>query len=314
MIGALSFEQRCIAVPMYLKQRGGARDGILLLEIHDPPDAYPDYSAEAVRRIKENSDVLRAAGVVYERRACALLAPEDDLLEFYDQWKDLADSDVRILDITSMPKRYFCFLLKRSLLDTDVSNLIVTYTEANPDGYASGHLAEDPMTCDHLPGFAAPPPPKGSTLVVAVGFEALSLQSILDVYRDQRRPIKLLLPFPPGVTSIRRHWDTVRRLASDQTGPITQDNLEVVATWDAEQVYLRLRTWHDDSDGLTMAPFGPKPHSLGMALFSINYDCGMYYTQPKSYNPDYSKGAGHTFAYLTKWRGIACYDRSSGDR
>ncbi len=90
---------------------------------------------------------------------------------------------------------------------------------------------------------------------------------------------------------------------------IIQNNLEVIAVWDTEQVYKTLERWDQNADGVTLAPFGPKPHSLGMALFAIKHDCGLYNTQPKSYNPDYSRGRGEVWAYVVKWDGIPCYER-----
>ncbi|HVM62830.1 MAG TPA: hypothetical protein VMV72_18360 [Verrucomicrobiae bacterium] len=79
--------------------------------------------------------------------------------------------------------------------------------------------------------------------------------------------------------------------------------------WDTEYVFNRLQVWEDNSEGLTLAPFGPKPHTLAMALFAIHRDAGMYYTQPKSYNPNYSSGFGRTWAYVVKWDGVCCYER-----
>jgi hypothetical protein len=92
--------------------------------------------------------------------------------------------------------------------------------------------------------------------------------------------------------------------------PISRDNLEVISAWDTEQVYRTLELWEQDTEGLALAPFGPKPHSLGMALFAIRHDSGLYYTQPKSYNPNYSKGQGDSWAYVVKWDGVPCFDRS----
>jgi hypothetical protein len=64
----------------------------------------------------------------------------------------------------------------------------------------------------------------------------------------------------------------------------------------------------DDSGPLALAPFGPKPHTLGMALLAMKYDLAMHYTQPRVYHPDYSRGYGRTWAYVVKWNGRACYD------
>lgn len=101
-------------------------------------------------------------------------------------------------------------------------------------------------------------------------------------------------------------------MLSGNAQQVNTDNIAVVPVWDFEQVYLKLQRWDQDADnGLTLAPFGPKPHTLGMALFAIENDCGLYYTQPKSYNPDYSLSQGESWAYVVKWDDVPCFDRKS---
>ena len=46
-----------------------------------------------------------------------------------------------------------------------------------------------------------------------------------------------------------------------------------------------------------------------MVLYATKHDQGLFYTQPKSYHPDYSIGYGDTWAYVLKWKGVACFDR-----
>ncbi|MBI4256653.1 hypothetical protein HY626_01185 [Candidatus Uhrbacteria bacterium] len=303
----MSVEDRCCAVPERLFSNKCR--AIELLEINDPPDAFPDYSELAGLKMAKNRKRLKEAGIVFQNQAVELLASEDKLLDLLANWEKSSLSPTIILDITSLPKRYFCFIIKRLLLSPCFPNVIATYTQTGPNGYTPQHLAEDPMTCDHLPGYSAPLPPKGSTLVVSVGFESLSISSLLGVYRDMKKDTKVILSFPSNRESIRREWNTVRQMALGDARNIKRENIEVIPAWDAEQVYHTLKRWQEDSDGLTLAPFGPKPHSLGMALFAIKYDAGLYYTQPRSYNPDYSKGQAESSAYVVKWGGIACFDR-----
>ena len=67
---------------------------------------------------------------------------------------------------------------------------------------------------------------------------------------------------------------------------------------------------HEHPD-LVIAPFGVKTHTLGMALFAIEHNCGMYYTQPKSYNPAYTEGFETTAAasYTSHTMGFIGDDR-----
>ncbi|MDQ3821601.1 MAG: hypothetical protein M3362_28515 [Acidobacteriota bacterium] len=306
ILGSLSFEQRCCAVPILLNKPNCL--GIELLEIKDPADAFPDNSSVIDQKRQRNKSRLKKEGVKFSSPVPQLLSSEDQLIDMLQKFKsNLPATSTAILDITSLPKRYFCFFLKRMLRQDIFSNVIVTYTEPGLGGYATGHLAEDPMTCEHLPGYSAPLPPKGSTLVVSVGFESLSIKPLLEIYSGEKKETKIILAFPPNGENAKRQWNTLRQMVVDVQE--IRDNLEVVAAWDTEQVYRTLERWSKDSYGLTLAPFGPKAHSLGMALFAIKYDAGLYYTQPKSYNPDYSSGEGRAWAYVVKWDAVPCYER-----
>ena len=86
-------------------------------------------------------------------------------------------------------------------------------------------------------------------------------------------------------------------------------NLRPIAGWDVEQVYRSLETWRVGHPDMVMAPFGVKTHTLGMALFAIEHDVGLFYTQPQSYNPSYTEGVGAAYSYLVKWQGVAAYSR-----
>lgn len=309
VLGCLSFEERCRAVPERLWSP--RCQGIELLEIYDPPNAFPDYSEKTRRKIEENRRLLTLANLRFRPVVTELLADEDKLLDHLEGCRnELRRARTLILDITCLPKRFFCFILKRILLFEPFENVVVTYTQPGVNGYTAHHLAEDPMTCENLPGFAAAPPPRGDTLVVAVGFESLSIRSLLEVYRDKTKDARIILSFPADVVTIRREWSTLAEMTSGDYRSIGIDSLEVIAAWDVEAVYEALVRWNDDSEnGLTLAPFGPKPHSLGMALFAMKHDCGLYYTQPKSYHPEYSNGQGTSWGYVVKWAGISCFDR-----
>jgi len=310
LLGCLSFEERSCAVPERLTGRHCKQ--IRLLEIRDPIDAFPDNRIEAQEKVSINRDRLERAGIAFSTEVHDLLTPEDGLLDIIDYGFEYPETKTLVLDITALPKRFFCLFVKRLTLFHQFDNIVATYTLVGSNGYTHEHLAEDPMSCDHLPGFAAPLPAKrgGETLVVSVGFEALSIRSLFDVYRDRRGDVKAIMSFPADLGAIRRGWTTLREMTAETQYAVERANVEVVATWDAETVYKVLGRWSEVADGLTLAPFGPKPHSLAMALFATKSDCGLYYTQPKSYNPDYSHGVGDTWAYVIKWSGIPCFDRA----
>jgi hypothetical protein len=325
VLACLSFEERCLKVATALSQARLLAGKPHFLEVRDPTDAYPDYSKVISKRIVKNWKGLKNSGVQATRHPCDLLATEDEISEILQSWVERSTADVLVLDISSFPKRYFCFFLKQLLREERVRNLVVTYTEAGGAGYSSAHLCDDPMPCDFLPGYLAPLPPSSEWLVVSVGYEALNIPSLILPYRETTRKVKFLLAFPPSVHTNQRQWTTLFEIAKE-TGPdhLKREDVEVVSLWDVEDVYRKLQRWAEERvaelrvrppkvatepTSISLAPFGPKPHSLAMALFAIKNRCGMYYTQPKSYNPDYSSGAGESWFYAVKWDGIACFER-----
>jgi hypothetical protein len=306
-VGCLSFEERCCGVPLLLSRMDSGP--LKFVQVVDPADAFPNYLDEAEQKTLGNQTRLENAGVKLEKVRSPLLGSEDEIL---DTWRTISagsQEDTLIIDITAFPKRYFCLILKRVMLHSTFKNVIVTYTMPGTNGYTNLHLAEDPMACDHIPGFAPPLPPRGDTLVLSVGFESLSISSLLEVYRDRKRGAKVLIAFPPNGAAIKRSWNTLMSLTRGRAHGIDKSMIAVVATWDVEAVYKTLCHWDSDSNGLSLAPFGPKPHSMAMALFALKHDCGLYYSQPRSYNPNYSRGIGETWAYVVKWGGVQCYER-----
>lgn len=310
VVGSLSFEERCTSVPIFVTDHNIVKVPVRLIEVKDPADSFPDYSGRANHKTREHEAMLDHSDVNFIVNKMDLLATDDDLIQLSDDIVSAVNrDDVVLLDITCLPKRYFCLLLKR-LMNSKVTDVIVTYTSVGTLCYPMDFLSQDPMSYDHLPGFAAAPPPAGDTLVVSVGFEALNLRALYEVYQESQLEYRLLMAFPPDGEIIRREWRTLFQIEQNAK-KIDRQNIEVVAAYDTEQAFRILENWNKDRSGLAFAPFGPKPHSLAMTLFSIKHQTGMYYSQPKSYNPDYSIGSGITRAYVVKWDGVHCYDRGS---
>jgi hypothetical protein len=304
VLGCLSFEERCREVPIRLK---GARcSSVHLIEIHDPEEGNPAYCKKAQAKILENHKALVEAGVKFSRPEARLLATEDEIISL-TQGVISSSCKTLLFDITSFPKRFFALMLKRILAADAIENVVITYTQVGPFGYASGHLSEDSMDPDHLPGFA--PPIIGTNdivLAISLGFEALNVRSIIETYSEKR--FKVVLPFPPNGDSTRRVWSSLATLTNHRPESIRREDIRAVAAWDAETVYSVLQQWRSGTDRVNLVPFGPKPHTLGMTLFAIENDSGMFYTQPRAYNPDYSKGAGQTWAYVVKAGKLCCFE------
>lgn len=306
-LGCFSFERRCRAVVEVLGKKTSGCERAVMIEIASPKDAFPDYSATIKEKVERNVRELRRRKYVFAHHPVDLLCGEDVMLDLVDSISGPRVSSV-VLDITCFPKRFFCFILKRLLISSRIENVLVTYSEVGSRGYALGHLAEDAMTCDYLPGFSGSFPPRGSTVAICAGFEALGMASLLEIFPEETRNMKLILAFPPNGPGTRRQWTTVRQLTYGRAREIRREDVEVIAAWDAEQVYETLHLWDEEQGGLTLAPFGPKPHTLGMALFAIEHEAALYYSQPKAYNPEYSKGYGTAWCYVAKWDGRAAYE------
>jgi hypothetical protein len=310
VLGCLSFEERCCAIPEICK-RNNSRSRIHLINVKDPKGSFPDFSIETEKKTDVNRIRLKRCASFIEI-AGDLLASEGELIDIVNSFFISTGTETLIIDITALPKRYFGFFLRRILMRQDIRNVAVTYTQPGVKGYAKDqHLAFDPLPCDYLPGYAAPPPTKKCAIVVSIGIEPLNLRSVLEVLRPKGKDARVLMPFPPDGVLIRKVWNTLRFIAGRETRQISRKNIDFVSAWDAEAVFNKLLFWNDDSGSLILLPFGPKPHSLGMMLFALKNNSGIYYTQPRAYNPDYSEGIGETWAYVVKWDGVICYDRSS---
>ena len=302
-LGALSFEERSVAVPVFANKIGNSK--IELFRIDDPPSNHSNaiQAALVLRR-----EALAAHNVTYMEVGADLLATDQDIADaFYATVARSPRRPVSLwLDISSMPKRYFFLVLKLALANSDIETVLVTYSQPEPGGYVDAHLAEDPDDVRPLPGYTSIVEP--STLVVAVGFESLGLPQFLSEYRDRRRRIVVFIPFPPGQPYAQRIWQTVQRLGLSTQGPdsrriATLDAFETVRQLGAVLAAERANSADPESVSVALAPYGPKPVSLGMCLFAIERDAAVFYTQPKCYHPAYTSGTGESWAYLVKFRG-----------
>lgn len=303
-LGCISTEQRSIAIPYEMIDDQCIQSQLLV--ITDPPDAFPDNSKLAEINTKKNEDTIEALSDKFKKTNMELLAPESQLLDVLSFFKSTRECSTIILDITSFPKRYFCFFIMR-LLMSPWHNVILTYTDAS--SYPRGHLSTDTMTSDYLPGFGVNRASEKANLVIAVGFESHGIRSIVDQYAYKPTETKYILSFPPDGKYLKRQWLTLLQLWSGNASRLKSENMRSIATWDAEEVYIALKTWYQQTGDLVLAPFGAKTHTLGMALFAIENECPLIYSQPKSYNPSYAIGYGHKWAYVVKWEGVPCFKR-----
>lgn len=299
VLGALSSEERCIAVPSI--SRDFLPHRVQLLKIVDPPSRY---SARIEQRVEQNYEAMRKhLGGALEFPVEHFLFEGDELiataLDFLDS---LSAASSLWLDVTCLPKRFFFLLIKLALRDERIRNLLVTYTQPAPGRYTEEHLAEDPGDVQPLPGFGLVGE-NPEELIISVGFESLGLPQLLGEYRDKRRLV--LVPFPPGQPYSRRIWQTVMNIG--HPGDADLKRVPALDVFEALDV-MREDTGPDIASRVppALAPYGPKPISIAMCLYAIGLGCPVFYTQPRIYHPDYTIGVGPSWAYSLKrdWKGV----------
>lgn len=198
------------------------------------------------------------------------------------------------IDISSMPKRVFFFLIGRAMRNfPKFHNIVVTYSE--PLGYSHLPLAENPDRWNTLPGFDAPAVlPSRREIVISIGYEPLGLPDLVSSGEFENSRVHLLFPFPSLPERVRKNWQFARDLYPNLVGGSV--HIHHADGMNLPDIYDFLSRVGDAGDTcLTLAPFGPKPISLAMALYASRYSAGpnqtsVYYTQPTTYNPEYSFG------------------------
>ena len=164
-------------------------------------------------------------------------------------------------------------------------------------------------TRNTLPGFDGPlrlPERQVRKIVIAMGFEPLGLPDLVVQGEFAGVETHLLFPFPTPPNRIRKNWEFARDLFPKPTASL---KFQHVDGWNVPDVFDLLSTiGAGGQTQLTLAPYGPKPISLAMALYAGTHDAepnatAVYYTQPTAYNPRYSTGV----RTIGGQAGIHCY-------
>ncbi|MBN9690527.1 MAG: hypothetical protein J0M24_09830 [Verrucomicrobia bacterium] len=192
-----------------------------------------------------------------------------------------------ILDITSMPKRFYFYYLKCLLQNPKVVDLLVTYCAGR---YGNGALSSNHEDWDVLPTFRCSN--RGAEeearkrLAVNVGFMPGGLEEHL-MADESETDLSLILPFPARVSSIRRVWRSAMEIRKMWHGQPSSVHICRAAPDDVSGAF-DLICGIANRKPLSLAPFGPKPISAAMCIFATLTDSPVYYAQPKWYNPDYT--------------------------
>jgi hypothetical protein len=291
LLACAGTEERSTAFACYLGRARVDHARIVMIRDPEPLDAGAVNALLAQRK----TELRDAAFGEDEVRDVGLL---EDLDEIRSHLATLTDSGARrlIIDLTSLPKRWFFPLLQAALRDERLDDVIATYTSA---GHYAEVLSENIGPLRPLPGFFAD---DGRTdhdsMIVGIGFEPSPLLPLLHAHRP--RKIRLIFPFPPGAPGHRRNWMFVRQIeALTKSEDIDPPDRVHIHMYDCPQVFDALAEMTQNGEETSaLAPYGPKTVSLAMCLFSLAAAASgrtrvpVFYAQPMRYALNYSTGVG----------------------
>ena len=280
-LGALNTEDRALSTWRVLSSTDCLAQ-TRIIRIENPESCFKE---QADRMLAERSALFLAQGGqkgdFSEHR---LLEPYGEILDFCEGFASEAGSSV-VLDVSSMPKRFFYPILRVLFKSASVNDLLVTYTI--PGAYTNEKLAINPDGYCHLPTFSGEYSRRRTEmLIVNVGFEPMGLPENIG---EVGMRIKLLFPFPAPPQSVRRAWNFVQTLQKGRAS--NTFDLFRADVKDVSDAFERLKSLTDNGQRrAALAPFGPKTISVAMCLFATLAGSEVFYTQPKVYHPEYSKG------------------------
>lgn len=293
-IGCVSMEERSICAALAARQLASV-SRIAMFRIGDDPTSR--FYSESESRTDVNHNYLLSNGVPEEaflRRE--LHEPFWKIAKDIEDFLSSLDVENLIFDITSMPKKIFFYLVK-CLFRSEVQfrNILATYAE--PEEYSDTTLAENPQAWGTLPGFDPPRNlPQERKVVIGIGFEPLGLPDLVMQGAFSSAKTYLLFPFPTPPDRIRKNWEFAKDLFPNPSLGSNNLHIEHVDGWNVPEVVDLLgRIGENGEAHMMLAPYGPKPVSLAMALYASRFSTvenptAVYYTQPTSYNPYYSSG------------------------
>lgn len=312
ILGCLSSEDRCLATTkVFCKSDITKPLSLYFFEIIDEPSEYTNKSDEKRGRNRKELEKLSNSTVYITTHN--LLESSGNIVEGVEQFIKKSGNKV-ILDISSFPKRFFFPILRLLLENKTLSDIIVTYTV--PDKYHEGELAKDPDDFQQLPLFMSVeyPEPVTELAIVGVGFLPFGLPDLLkDAYSSVK--VNLFFPFPPGPPNYQRTWEFVRKIEHAQPPKEPREQIFRINAIDASDSFDHILSLTSNGEKkVIFAPYGPKPISLAMCIYATKTSSPVYYTQPRSYHPEYCTGIKYingleqTYAYCIRLNNIDFYN------
>lgn len=317
LLGCLATEKRSVDSAAYLGRFSVATTLVKIRDSRPAPDGKDDaYYSE---NLKAFEDKFTGDYNLFDEH---IKAPIDRIEEIVAEVSKLSGNV--LLDITSFPKRWFYPIIRYLVENDAVRNLFVVYTRGT--GYPKV-ISENPEPLRAIPSFVSlEERTKHDYAFVGVGFQTSGMRSLFG--EDSARSLQLLFPFPPGPPGFQRNWRFAQQIqrvihedeAADSTSPpVRYLRLEAV---DTSQAFDAIRiTTQNGARTSVLAPYGPKPFSLAMCLYSLAAERAgfaevpVFYSQPQRYLPDYTLGTSFcvgdvpdAWCYAVKFEGRNFYE------
>lgn len=284
LLSSISFEPRCTAVPEWYARKFPSELGKMrFIHIRDVQSEYSDraeqLTSENFQRLQKSVNSSLSPAHVME-----ILESPSNMSLVLERF--LENTESVILDVSTLPKRFFLFYIKQILRKSNIKDFVVCYSQ--PKQYKEGSLAEHALPPSPLPGFTREAGDgQRRILVLGVGYAGFDINELMESTRGPE--LKVLLPFPPGSPSFRRTWNLVSRLLPESSAV---PELKRMHSMDMFAVLAWLKSLNTAEDvDIDMVPLGPKPHAIAMALAYLGMQRGsVIYAQPQVYRPDYSSG------------------------
>jgi hypothetical protein len=300
---------------MWLKNNGRLKNYEMwkINDVSDHPSPYIEFTDQEYS--KRESEYFKNGG--QNPLEFALFESDEKASESLGKFLEETSGDV-IIDISTMPKRWFFPIIKDCIENQAVKNLLVTYTIAK---FYSKIQGEDPMAWKYFPSFGQLPERDeiDKIFIISAGYQPLSLLQWISNHESQN--IYILFPFPASISGYTRVWDFVRTVESD-CSPEKNNNFKInyVSGFDLPIIYDTISKIIELEKGKEpiLIPYGPKPVSLAFSILSSLQQFPVGYTQPMYYNPYYSRGfeetvnkVPKTISYLIKGNGRMLYSPPS---
>lgn len=290
LFGVVATEDRCTATVNAMQNKLDSKRFIKIIDPHSEGKPRFDKKFEKVEQqlfdICVDSNEIQIVGLL------------DDIDTIRDQVENfMVKSNPNIvLDITSMPKRWFFPVIRFILAERRVNTLIVTYSAAKS---YEDKLSLDPESLQPLPTFGETEIPSCyEELVIAVGYNSLSLRELFEI---DILKVRYLFPFPPGPPGYLRNWRFLQELDKEvRNHNVKEEDRFQISAYDVSGAFEALGRFTDNGRKPSVfAPYGPKTLSLSMCLFALAVEkagknpVNVLYTQPRQYSLNYTTGVGH---------------------